>query len=150
KRSLDRRWALQQTLRRKQAFRRLACRPPPEALEDRFLLSAYVVTSDADSGPGTLRDAITQANLGNYNEIDFKIDTVGSEQRIDLASGLPALTASNVFINGLSQGGSGNTTQLIKLNGTNAGSDTDGLDLEGANCTVSGLMTRDFSENGID
>jgi hypothetical protein len=82
------------------------------------LLSAYVVTSAADSGAGTLRDAITQANLGNYNRIDFAIGTVGSEQSIDLTSALPALTADNVFINGLSQGGNGNTTQLVITSAT--------------------------------
>jgi hypothetical protein len=149
KRSLDRRWALNQALRHKAAARRLATRPCLEALEDRWLLSAYVVTTTADSGTGSLRDAITQVNAGVYNEIDFNIGTSGSAQTISPTSALPALTASGVYINGLSQGGSGNTTQLITLNGSSAGSGSDGLELQGSNCTVAGLIIEDFSGDGI-
>jgi titin len=45
--------------RRRPAFRR-PLRPAPrlEALEDRTVLSPYLVTTTADSGPGSLRDAI--------------------------------------------------------------------------------------------
>ncbi len=110
----------------------------------------YTVTSTADDGSaGTLRDAINQVNTGKYNEIDFNIGTSGSAQTINLASQLPTLTASGVYINGLSQGGSGNTTQLITLNGTNAGSSSDGLLLTGSNCMVSGLIVESFN-NGIE
>jgi hypothetical protein len=103
---------------------------------------------------GTLRYLINQLNADSANftseEIDFNIGTVGSAQTIDLTSALPALTASGVFINGLSQGGNGNTTQLITLNGSNAGSDSDGLLLQGSNCTVSGLILEDFGKDGIE
>src|SRR5215471_2335152 len=56
-----------------------------EALEDRSLPSAYLVTTTADSGPGSLRDAITQVNAdtnhtlytspsnSSVDEIDFNI-----------------------------------------------------------------------------
>ncbi len=150
KRSLERRWALCQTPRRKAVARRQAARPRLEALEDRWLLSPYIVTSNADSGSGTLRDAITQANLGSYNEIDFKIGTSGSAQTINLTSQLPTLTANGVYINGLSQGGSGNTTRLITLNGTGAGSSSDGLLLQGSGNIVSGLILENFTKNGIE
>src|SRR5579875_2365836 len=150
KRSLERRLALYQTLRRKVVARRQATQPRLEALEDRWLLSPYIVTSNADSGSGTLRDAITQANLGSYNEIDFKIGTSGSAQTINLTSQLPTLTANGVYINGLSQGGSGNTTRLITLNGTGAGSSSDGLLLQGSGNIVSGLILENFTKNGIE
>ncbi len=53
KRSVERRWVLNQTLRRKAVARRRASRP---RLEDRWLLSTYTVTSAADDGStGTLR-----------------------------------------------------------------------------------------------
>lgn len=56
-----------------------------EKLEHRTLLSPYIVTTTADSGPGSLRDAITQCNLDTSHslytsptdptrdEIDFNI-----------------------------------------------------------------------------
>ncbi len=110
----------------------------------------YVVTSTADDGiVGTLRDAINQVNAGKYHEIDFKIGTSGSAQTINLTSQLPALTANGVFINGLSQGGSGNTTQLITLDGAKVGSSSDGLLLQGSGCLVSGLILSHF-DNGIE
>jgi hypothetical protein len=58
-----------------------------ELLEDRMLLSAYIVTTTADSGVGSLRDAITQINADTSHslyasptdptkdEIDFDIPT---------------------------------------------------------------------------
>jgi hypothetical protein len=150
KHSIERRRALYQALRRKTVSRRLATQLRLELLEDRWLLSAdlaYVVTSTADTNtPGTLRFGINQVNAGNYNEIDFNIGTVGSAQTINLTSQLPALTASGVYINGLSQGGSSNTTRLIELNGTNAGAGSDGLLLQGLNCTVSGLIIESFGK----
>ncbi len=153
KRSLDRRWALQQTLRRKSGARRLVSRPRLEPLEDRTLLStvAYVVTSAADSNAaGKLLYAINQVNAGNYNEIDFNIGSVGSAQTINLGTQLPTLTASNVYINGLSQGGKGNTTPLITLNGAGAPIHIDGLLVQGSNCTISGLTVSNFGANGIE
>jgi len=150
--SIERRWALYQALRRKTISRRVVTRPRLEVLEDRWLLSAnaVMVTSIADDGSaGTLRYAINQVNAGNYNEIDFSIGTPHSAQTINLTNPLPALTASGVYINGLTQGGSGNTTRLIELNGTNIGTSSDGLLLQGSNCTVSGLIIEGFS-NGIE
>src|SRR5262245_21697634 len=64
---------------------RRTAKPRLEVLEDRTLPSAYVVTTTADFGPGSLRDAITQINAdtshtlyasaGNpsVDEIDFNI-----------------------------------------------------------------------------
>jgi titin len=153
KRSIEYRWQRQQSLRRKHVDRRRAVRPVLESLEGRWLLSTYVVISTADDGSqGTLRDAINQANAAGstITEIDFNIATVGSSQSINLTSQLPTLTASGIFINGLSQGGSGSTTQLITLDGSNAASGSDGLLLQGTNCTVSGLIIENFSKNGIE
>jgi len=149
--SLERRWALYQTLRRKVVARRSAARPRLEVLEDRWLLSTYTVTSTADDGSaGTLRDAINQANMAGstITEIDFKIGTSGSAQTLSLKSQLPELVASGVFINGLSQGGSSNTKRLITLDGTKAGSGSNGLPLGGSGCIVSGLIIQHFN-NGI-
>jgi hypothetical protein len=159
KHSLGRRWTLHQALRRKPAPRRCAVRPRLEVLEDRSLLSTYSVTSAGDSGAGTLRDAITQANntSSGITEIDFNIGTQGSSsgvQTISPATALPALTASGVFINGFSeniwQGVTlSSTSPLIELNGASAGTGSDGLQLTGANNTVSELIIENFT-NGIE
>jgi len=153
KQSSERRCALYGSLRRKAVARRQPFQPRLEALEDRLLLSTYTVTSAADDGSaGTLRYAINQANMAgsSITEIDFGIGTVGSKETISLTSQLPALTANGVFINGLSQGGSGNTTRLITLDGTKAGSSSDGFQLQGSNDTVSGLIIQNFAGNGIE
>src|ERR1700722_6545451 len=93
-----------------------------ELLEDRCLLTTYVVTTLADvvndTNPGELsfRDAITAINpqspSGNApagtssNEIDFAIGSTGSQQIITLYSPLPPIL-NQVVINGFTQGGAG-------------------------------------------
>jgi titin len=100
------------------------------------------VTSTADSGAGTLRDAITQVNLGKDSEIDFAIGAKGSAQTINLTSGALTPITHAVYINGQSQGGVGNTTPLITVNG--AAVDLVGLDLLASGCKVSGLLIEGF------
>jgi hypothetical protein len=87
---------------RREARRRFVLRRPwLEVLEDRALLSAYVVTTTADCGPGSLRDAINQVNADTshalyaspsnpaVDEIDFNI-TAGS----DTGGGFNATTST--------------------------------------------------------
>src|SRR5258706_13677897 len=75
----------------KDVVRQRKGRAAMERLEPRTLLSAYVVTTNADTGPGTLRQAMLDSNAnaaGAPNEIDFAI---GSGQQANaLASPLPA------------------------------------------------------------
>ena len=67
-----------------------------ETLESRTLLSTYTVTNTSDSGTGSLRQAITDANTaGGTNTVDL----TGVSGTIALASVLPAL-ASNITIDG--------------------------------------------------
>ena len=62
----------------------------------------FVVTNTADSGAGSLRQAIIDSSSASGSEIDFLIGT--GVQRITLASPLPVIT-SPVVINGLTQPG---------------------------------------------
>lgn len=61
-----------------------------ETLESRTMLSTITVLSTADSGPGTLRAAIVEANLDQANDtITFAPSVTGT---IELSSALPDLT----------------------------------------------------------
>ena len=70
--------------------------------------ATFTVTNMADSGPGSLRWAITQANLTpGPDVIQFAIPGPGV-QTITPLSALPALTdPRGVFIDGFTQPGSG-------------------------------------------
>jgi len=77
------------------------CRLALEPLEVRNLLAVYTVDNTNDSGSGSLRDAINQANAGTYDTIEFNLV---APYTIAPASALPAITHDNVTING---GGAG-------------------------------------------
>jgi hypothetical protein len=144
-------WAQYQTPRLKTPSSRQATQAFLEFLEDRWLLSAYDVTSAAETdASGTLRRGINEANApgSTVTEIDFHIDAPGSAHTIDYKTPLPALKASGVFINGLSQNESGANNRLITLNGSSSGGD--GLLLKGSGCTVSGLIVENFARDDIE
>ena len=105
-------------------------------MEDRTLLTAILVTNLDDSGPGSLRQAILDANAGIGNEvIDFAIPGSGV-QTIEPISPLPAISRS-VFIDGSTQPGFAGSP-LIALAGQWAGV-TGGLEVRGSSLSVLGL-----------
>ncbi len=119
-------------------------RPRFEFMEDRTLLSASLVTNTADSGSGSLRQAIVDSNsdTGQTNTIDF--DIPGSAvQTIAPQTELPTIT-NPVMIDGWSERGFAVTTQ-IELSGSQAGGG-DGLTITCAGATVRGLDIDDFSQ----
>src|SRR5262245_43732425 len=74
--------------------------PRLEALEERHLLAVFPVSSNADSGPNTLRAAISGANNAPPGStIDFTIVS----QTIKLKSPLPDVTANNLTIDATGQ-----------------------------------------------
>ncbi len=109
-----------------------------------MLLSTFVVSSTADSGPGSFRQAILDSNAatGGTSAIDFAITGTGV-QTIAPLSPLPAITG-RVVIDGTSQMGYAGTP-LIELGGAQAG-DADGLTITGPDVTVRGLDIGDFAE----
>jgi len=120
--------------------------------------STFTVTSTADSGAGSLRQAILDAN-GNAgaDTITFAIPGAGVHT-ISPASALPAITDS-VVIDGYTQpGASPNTLTggedavlLIELNGSAAGN-SKGLVFEAGagGSTVRGLVVNRFGSTGIE
>ena len=89
-------------------------------MENRTLLSTLLVTSTADSGTGSLRQAILDSNAATAgaNIIDFAIPGQGV-QTIAPLSALPPITHA-VLIDGFSQPGY-TGTPLIELSGSQAG-----------------------------
>lgn len=118
--------------------------------------ATFLVMSTGDSGPFTLRWAITSANgNGVPDTIDFSIPFAGV-QTITPLTPLPALTdPAGVFINGLSQGsatiGANPPATLnlkIEISGTNAGA-TSGIVANSDNNRIQGLIINNFEKDGI-
>ncbi len=148
------------TPRRRPAFRR----PLLEALEDRTLLSAYLVTTTADSGPGSLRQAILDADAAgngtaaNPDLIQFNVPTTDPGYQsgtgvfsIKPLSALPTIT-DTVVLDGYTQPGaspntltSGDNAVLnIVVDGSQAGA-VDGLVIGAGNSMVRGLVIDNFA-----
>jgi hypothetical protein len=120
-------------------------------LENRVLFSGgmvYSVTTTADSGGGSLREAILEANVhAGADTIEFHI---GSGLRtISPASDLPAVT-DPVIIDATTQGGYTPGRPLIQLNGAGvpATSAEIALDISAGNSTVKGLIFTNWGHGG--
>ncbi len=124
--------------------RAFSFRPRFDFMEDRTLLSTFLVSNIGDSGPGSLRQAIIDSDnaTGTANTIDFDIADSGVQTIVPL-SPLPAIT-SPVSIVGSSQPGYGGTPQ-IELNGSQSGGG-DGLTITSPDVTVRGLDINSFSQ----
>jgi len=106
----------------------------------------FTVTSTADSGPGSLRQAILDANANpGADTILFGIGS--GPQTISPLSELPALS-DPVILNAQSQTGF-NGVPLIRIDGVNAG-DSQGLRIDAAQTTVQGLIITRFARSGIE
>jgi hypothetical protein len=113
-----------------------------------------IVTTTADSGPGSLRQAIIDTNAHpGVDFIDFKIPGSGVHT-IKLASALPAIT-DTVTIDGYSQPGSmpntlpaaDNAVIDVEIDGN--GMNVNGLVINDVmNCSISGLSLVDFGSGG--
>lgn len=112
----------------------------------RGLLATFTVTNTSDSGAGSLRQAITDANaLPGTDTIAFSIGS--GPQTITPSSALPFILDA-VFIDGTTQPGFSGTP-IIELNGASAGSNTIGINLLASGSTVQGLVINRFTSYGI-
>ena len=97
------------------ARRRLRLRPAVMALEGRELLSPLTVSNTDDSGPGSLRAAVLQANTdGGGDTINFS-NLFNTPQTITLTSGQLALTGTATTTI------SGPGASLLTVSGNHAG-----------------------------
>jgi ELWxxDGT repeat protein len=123
-------------------------RPALEMLETRTLPATFTVSSGADAGPGSLRQAIVDANNNpGPDQIVFNLGG-GGAQTISPATALPALVGPVVLDATTQPGFAG--TPLIELNGAGAGAGADGLVLGGSGAVVRGLVINRFGGDGIE
>lgn len=123
--------------------RRHAKAPSPvlfEGVEPRKLFSTYVVTTAADDGAGSLRQAIKSANSNaGADVIQFKIGS--GAKTITTKTGLPYISGA-VTIDGTTQPGYAGKP-LIELNGSTSGGY--GLNVGGGGSTIKGLAINGYS-----
>jgi len=113
------------------------------------LLATFTVTNTNNSGSGSLRQAILDANaLGGTDTIDFNISG-GGPHVINLSSALPTISEA-VFIDGWSEPNFLGTP-VIRIDGNGAGGGANGLTFDSGSdgSTVRGLMITRFAQYGI-
>ena len=118
----------------------------------------FAVTNTNDSGTGSFRQAIMDANSMGGGTIQFNIPGTGVHT-ISPLSALPTITQSVVIDGYTAQSGASPNTNpptqginaviTIELSGANAGN-VSGLTINAANCTVRGLVVNSFQHDGID
>ncbi len=100
-------------------------------------LGTFTVTTTADSGVGSLRWAIDQANANpGFDTIDFSL--AGGVQTISIGGQLPNITET-VLIDGWSKSDFAGTP-LIEIRGDGAGSNNDGIVIDANDVEIRGLM----------
>jgi Concanavalin A-like lectin/glucanases superfamily/Domain of unknown function (DUF4214)/Right handed beta helix region len=132
------------------------CRPWLETLERRDVLSTFPVTNTNDSGAGSLRQAILDANAhpnsmnpGNAPDtIAFNIGNGGAQSIAPLTM-LPAVLEAVVLDATTQPGYAGHP--LIEISGANLASTfASGIFVLADGCTVKGFVVNGFTDAGID
>jgi hypothetical protein len=109
--------------------------------------NSFVVTNTNDVGPGSLRQAIMDADGSKeLPTISFSIPGSGT-QTIFLASPLPVVTRPMIVDGTTEPGYSGQP--LVVVDGASAGDGADGLTITAGNTTIKGLAIDDFAGPGV-
>lgn len=104
--------------------------------------STLVVTSTADSGPGTLRDALRQARSGDTITFDPTVFPPNNSATIYVRSELPFILRDNLTIDASNAG--------VILDGDNcSGGCVVGLEIHSNGNTIRGLQIINFPDVGI-
>ena len=111
------------------------------------IAATLVVSNTSASGPGSLQQAILDANAtSGLDTIVFQIPGSGV-RTIAPTNALPPIT-DPVVIDGTTQPGFGGAL-LIELNGASAGANSDGFRLSAGGSTIRGLVINRFSGAGL-
>ena len=120
--------------------------------------TSNVVTNTADTGAGSLRNAINYANAHTGTTITFNIPNsnpnfAGGVFTVKPVSSLPPITANGTVIDGATQtaftGDTNPSGPEIILSGLNSGLFGDGLRINAANCAIKQLVVNNFTSAGI-
>jgi len=111
--------------------------------------STLIVITNADSGTGSLRQAILDANAGVcLNPCTIAFNLPGAQLTVAPLSALPAVAAANVTIDATTQPGFAGTP-LVTLSGISDASLSRGLQVSGGQSTVKGLAIIVFQAPGL-
>jgi titin len=124
---------------------------PPSLLrlEDRTAPTVFTVSTTADMGAGSLRQAILDANADTTGTNTIRFAIPGSRvHTIQPASDLPASTGP-LLIDGSTQPGYAGCP-LIELDGSLVPSPAVGLSVQGGNSTLEALVINRFTTSCID
>lgn len=147
-RMAQRYWSQPRNLRR-----RMKSRPHVEQLESRELLSTFVVTNNRNSGPGSLRQAIIDANATTAADVvEFNVDgPVNSRglHHVHIQTALPVIKYPLV-IDGTTQPGY-DGSPLFEIHGREIVNPANGLYFtpSAINSGVKGLSVWDFESAGV-
>jgi hypothetical protein len=118
-----------------------------QEIQASFLAGQFIVTNTNDSGPGSLRQAILNANATSGRDmIRFNLPGSGPHT-IQPLSALPTITEP-VVIDGATQPGFSGQP-VIELDGTNAGAGTFGLHITAGSSAVQDLVINRFGGDAI-
>jgi hypothetical protein len=118
--------------------------------------ATFTVINVNDTGNGSLRWALTQANTNpGFDIIDFNISGTGVQTILPLSQLPPLIDTAGVFIDGLTQTGASpgpnppsTCTLMVEVNGINAGA-AHGFWILSPNNTIQGLVVNNFQQHGI-
>jgi hypothetical protein len=119
----------------------------PTATANVAVVDPFTVTNTDDSGPGSLRQTLLNANASSgIDTISFNIPGA-NPHTIQPASALPTIT-DPVIIDGTTQPGFADTP-IIELDGSHTGAGANGLHISAGNSTVQGLIINRFPRHGL-
>jgi hypothetical protein len=119
----------------------------PDSHSDRLISQAneaniWLVENLADSGPGSLREALEGVSEGDSIEFDATVFPPQTPGIIFVLSELPHITVDDLTINAIDRG--------VILDGSNLPDEiTTGLILQADNSTIQGLQVQGFQNDGI-
>jgi len=108
-------------------------------------LRPNVVTSTADDGPGTLREAIRWANITGGGAVSFNLP---GERVIPLLAPLPDIAANGVILDAATQPGA-RSGAMVEVCGTNVATGFAGLQVLSGHNLLRGLAFTGFPFDGV-